>query len=112
MVKIFKHLEAFLKDHPVFLIKDFADSLPPELLPTLDEAFLWDIADLLEDAELLHREWDHAIREFTRLRLRRTIADVTKKFKHPGSSEEAESLQNDLRTLTGKLKELEKSASI
>ncbi|KKU88217.1 DNA primase [Candidatus Gottesmanbacteria bacterium RIFCSPLOWO2_01_FULL_48_11] len=112
VIKIITHLDTFLKDHPIFLIKDFADSLPPELLPTLDEAFLWDISDLLEDEERFVREWDQARVEFRRMSIRRKITEVTKMLQKQAGSDETHALQNDLRVLTVKLKELEKSASI
>jgi DNA primase len=98
--KIIDQLVTFLSGTRVFLIKDFADSLPKELLPTLDEAFLWDIADLLADEELFTREWLATIREFKKVTIRRKIHELTR-----GSHE---GVQKQLQHLTDTLRELEK----
>jgi DNA primase len=105
--KIIDHLVTFLAPSEgeavgkrVFLIKDFADSLPKELLPTLDEAFLWDIADLLADEDLFTREWLSTIREFKKITIRRKIHELTRG--------DHEGLQKELQRLTDALRELEK----
>jgi DNA primase len=91
----------------IFLIKDFADSLPAELLPTLDEAFLWDIADFISDEELFTREWLRALHEFKKTTIRRKIHELTKNM---GTSSRAEGLQSQLKTLTDALRTLENSS--
>lgn len=105
--KILAHLKAFLAKNPVFLIKDFADSLPSELVPTLDEAFLWDIGDLLDDEELFAREWTAALRELERALIKQKIAQATTRMKHADSTTEDD---DGLRALTDRLKVLEKAA--
>jgi DNA primase len=111
--KIINHLLAYLfpkgekAGKPVFLVKDFVDTLPPELVPTLDEAFLWDIADFISDDELFAREWLRAMEEFKKVTLRRKIHELTKKI---ASSSQAEKLQKELKALTQALKSLEKSS--
>ena len=99
--KIIEQLKEFLKKNTnlpagrqVFLIKDFADSLPPELIPTLDEAFLWDIGDFIENEELFAREWDAAVRALDRAGVKKAI--------------QAEKDYDKLRALTDRLKALEK----
>lgn len=91
--RIMEQLGQYLNENPVFLIRDFADGLAKELLPTLDEAFLWDIADILEDEEKCAKSWASAIVELKREILRRKIA----------GNENAE----ELRHLTQELKKLE-----
>jgi DNA primase len=111
--KIIDHLLTYLsrkESQPgkvIFLIKDFADSLPPELLPTLDEAFLWDIADITTDEELFSREWVRALREFKKLTIRRKIHDLTEKVTPAAGAKE---LQGELKVLTDTLRTLEKSS--
>ncbi|MBI3955812.1 DNA primase [Candidatus Gottesmanbacteria bacterium] len=99
--QILEHLEHYLKEHPVFLIKDFADRLPKELTPTLDEAFLWDVAGLLDDQERLSKEWTKALAELKRMSLRRKITDLSKKMSEETDTGEA------LRSLTRELKQLD-----
>ncbi len=115
VVKIIDQLLAFLtpdENMPVttkvFLIKDFADSLPKELLPTLDEAFLWDVEDLLDSPNAFMEEWIKTVREFRRVVLHKQIQELNRL----GSSEQlsktdGEDIQQKLRMATLKLKELE-----
>lgn len=98
---IANRLEGFLKSHKKFSVQDFAKTIPEELLPTLDEAYLWDIADIVEDEAKLKREWAIAIREFQRLSLKRKITELSK----------TEDLGN-LKKLTEELRSLEKEAAI
>lgn len=94
----------------VFLIKDFADSLPAELTPTLDEAFLWDIADIVNDDELFTREWIRAVKEFRRVTLRRKIQELTKKVHEDTETQtETDGYQRQLKALTDALRSLEKT---
>ncbi len=96
--KILEQLQSFLAANKVFLIKDFADSLPVELVPTLDEAFLWDIGDQLGDGELFAREWMSVLREMERVLVKREIHILTRDPDHA----------DQLRALTDRLKALEK----
>jgi DNA primase len=103
--KILTHLKSFLKENNIFLIKDFADSLPTELVPTLDEAFLWDIGDQLGDEELFAREWMSALRELERSTVKRRIQEITNKMRHTDTTDRED---EKLRALTDRLKTLEK----
>ncbi len=103
--KILEHLKSFLADNKIFLIKDFADSLPVELVPTLDEAFLWDIGDQLSDEELYAREWNLTLREVERGLVKRKIQDITDLMRHADTTKRED---DDLRELTDRLKVLEK----
>ena len=103
--KILTHLKSFLKENNIFLIKDFADSLPVELVSTLDEAFLWDIGDQLGDEELFAREWVSALRELERSTVKRRIQEITNKMRHTDTTDRED---EKLRALTDRLKTLEK----
>ncbi len=103
--KILEHLKSFLAANNVFLIKDFADSLPIELIPTLDEAFLWDIGDQLTDEELFAREWNATLREVERAVVKRKIQEITGLMHHADSTKKED---DELRGLTDRLKALEK----
>ncbi len=104
--KILVRLKSFLSTNSVFLIKDFADSLPVELVPTLDEAFLWDIGDLLDDEELFAREWVSVLRELERAGVKRKIQVLTLRMHHMDSTSDED---DELRALTDRLKALEKN---
>ena len=98
VTKIIHHLKDHLKHHPVFEVKAFADSLPKELLPTLDEAFLWDVGDLMEDEGRFQDEWQQAIRALERAAIKNKIHQMTK-----------EHIDGEaLKSLTDRLKTLEK----
>jgi DNA primase len=105
VAKILTHLKSFIAVNTIFLIKDFADSLPVELVSTLDEAFLWDIGDLLSDEELFAREWVSALRELERAGVKRKIQDITLRMHHTDTTKRED---DALRVLTDRLKVLEK----
>jgi DNA primase len=97
----------------VFLMKDFADTLPTELHTTLDEAFMWDISDILSDDEHFLREWHNSLREFKKIILRKNIQALTKRHRGDGAKQsESVSFQKELTGLTDSLRELEKESQI
>ncbi len=107
---ILEKLGSFAREHPVFLAKDFADTLPPELIPVFDEAFLWDISDVISDGERFVREWDKAIREVKRSRIRNSMSKVSQALRDAdASSEDYVVLQRQLKAYTDELVALEKS---
>lgn len=95
--QILERLGGFLKNRKTFQLADFASQLPPEVLPTLDEAAMWDIADILNDEKRLLREWDNASAEMQKVVLKRKINEKTKAGDIEG-----------LKELTRKLSSLEK----
>ena len=106
--QILERIGAFLPTHPVFLVKDFADSLPKELLPILDEAFLWDIGDVLTDEERFAKQWAKATYELKRTLLRRQIQELARgNARSEKTDEQSRVIQGRLGELTGALKALE-----
>ena len=59
--QIVKQLIVWCKTHAQYNPKDFADDVDKALLPVFDEAFLWDIAELLVDEVRYEREWKKAL---------------------------------------------------
>lgn len=109
--QILEKLASFIKEHPVYLVKDFADILPPELVPVFDEAFLWDLSDVLDDGERFAREWDKAVREVKRARIRQSMTRVSRALRDiDAASEEYMTLHKELKAYTDELVALEKSA--
>ncbi len=102
--KLLIQLEKFLAGNP-FSIKAFASLLPPELVPVLDEAFLWDMGDILEDREELIREWKGALGELEKKIVHRHISEITTRM---GKSESDAEDDTALQALTDRLKALEK----
>ena len=112
LVRLKKSLES-QEGRQVFLLKDFADNLPKELSATLDEAFLWDIVNLLESEEAFSREWIYALREFRLATLRRKIATMTQTIRDKDTKkEDIRQFQNTLRQLAAELGSLEKRVAI
>lgn len=93
-------LGSYLPKHRIFLIGDFADTLPKELIPVLDSAFLWDISGFSDDSERFAKEWESALHALRREVIRANIAELTSR----GEPSE------ELKTLTSKLRDLEKSS--
>ena len=105
--KILEHLQLFLKKNSAFMIKDFAESLPPELIPTVDEAFLWDIGDFLENEESFAEEWIEGLRSLEREVVKRRLHEITARM-HAGGDSSGD--DKALKELTDRLKALEKAA--
>lgn len=110
--QLLHHLSAHLKKNSSFVIKDFADSLPKELLSTLDAAYLWDVGDFVDDENKLIKEWTHTIRLLREAHFRKSISDVSQQLKREeaGSTEHAR-LEEELTQATKNLNALVKSAS-
>lgn len=109
--RIMEHLERFMKEHDAFSVKDFAVSLPEELIPAFDEAFLWDISDFLEDEERFRREWDKAMREVKRAHIRYETEEISRRLRDATvTSDEHDLLQQKLKAYTDQLATLEKGA--
>ena len=104
-------MDIHFREHSIFLIKDFADAIPGELGPVLDEAFLWDLADALTDENRFSKQWEKARTEFKRVGLRRRISVLTKELTGGSSitSERELAIQQELRALMTTLKTLEKA---
>lgn len=104
-------LEQFLRTHPAFVAKDFADSLPVELIPTFDEAFLWDISAILEDDVKFPREWEKALHEVQRSHIRHHMEDISRKLRDSSlSNDQHDALQQELKRYTDEFVALEKGA--
>src|SRR5689334_21018818 len=76
IARIVEALIVFSTANPVFLVKDFADGLPPELLPTLDEAFLWEVA-AADDEDLFVREWGKTLSELKKSQIRHELTQLS-----------------------------------
>ncbi|MBI3577016.1 DNA primase [Candidatus Gottesmanbacteria bacterium] len=111
--QLLSHLSRHLKSHPSLVIKDFSESLPKELLPVLDEAYLWDVGDFVDDENKLIKEWSHAMRLLREAHFRKTISDLSKQLKDVEiESKERTRLEEELTQTTKNLNALVKSASI
>lgn len=108
---IMDRLGAYLAEHGTLTAAEFAKSLPTELVPVFDEAFLWDISAFIEDEAVFLREWDKALFELRRLHIRRHMEDVGRQLKATDASSDAyELLQQRLKEATAALAVLEKGA--
>jgi DNA primase len=97
--QILEHLDRYLGTHRDFQIKDFAKELPHELQAVFDEAFLWDITDLLDDQEdRLRKEWATALGEIKRTSIRRRMGELSKALTEEGT-EELRALAETLKSL-------------
>ena len=74
-------------------------------MPTVDEAFLWDIGDFAEDEEQFRREWGAVIRALSKALIKRKIQVLTAAMHHADMGQTEE---NEIRELSDRLKALEK----
>lgn len=111
---ILKYLDDYASRQKVIFVKDFANELPKELLPILDEAYLMDLSSFIDNDELLLREWFKALKEEQKMIIHKKINDITKTFTE--SEESIDSAQKEkedkLREYTQKLRDLEKSSDL
>lgn len=105
--QIFEKLNDFLNGKKLFLLKDFADGLSSELLPTMDEANLLDVSEFIEDDNKSYHEWDVALKELRRDIIKRKIKSLGKLLSESDNESPIE-VSNDLNALTTELKLLEK----
>lgn len=107
--RIMEALSVFIEEHPTFLIKEFADSLPVELVATFDEAFLLDITALLDDDIKFAREWEKALHEVRRSHIRRHMEDISHKLRDSSlTNDQHDALQQQLKGYTDEFVALDK----
>ncbi|EKD67522.1 MAG: hypothetical protein ACD_48C00361G0001, partial [uncultured bacterium] len=47
--RVMEQIDSYIKQDTVFVVSEFAKTIPKELLPVLDEAYLWDISTIVDD---------------------------------------------------------------
>jgi DNA primase len=114
VVRIVGELSRYAHATPVYLLKDFVDGLPKELVPTVDEAYLWDLSEVLGSEELLEREWTDALKEFRKLVLRRKINQLSREAAEDATTRNIDTAHGPktLQDLALELRGLEKPGSI
>jgi len=113
--RVLEELGRYLENNPKFLIRDFFDSLPKELNSLLDQAFLWDISDIIEDDELVAREWNKSTREFRRQVIKRKVKELSGQveiLEKSDGSVSPEELNVKIAQLTDELRSLEKQVQV
>lgn len=109
--RILESMASYIREQKAFTVKAFADSLPAELAPAFDEAFLWDISTLLDDDVRFAREWEKALHEVKRSHVRQRMGEIGNKLRDISiSSDEHDALQTALKGYTDELAVLEKSS--
>lgn len=109
--RIVEHLAQFGATHAMFASKDVAETLPSELVPVFDEAFMWDIALIIDDETRFDAEWHKAISEVRRAQVRQHMEEISKKLRDEQlSSSQHDALQSELKGLVDEFAALEKDA--
>jgi len=87
-------------------IKEFAALLPPELIPTLDQAYLTDLTRVSD----IEKEWEGTVHELEEVYVREQLKEITKTIAslNPGQNEQLMALQNDFGRFSRRLSELTK----
>lgn len=107
--RIVEHLAQFGATHAMFASKDVAETLPSELVPVFDEAFMWDIALIIDDETRFDAEWHKAISEVRRAQVRQHMEEISKKLRDEQlSSSQHDALQAELKGLVDEFAALEK----
>lgn len=102
--KIMKALGGWEREK--FEIKEFATKLPPELIPTLDLAYLRDLTRVSD----VVREWEVTIHELEEVYVRERLKEITKTISSldPNQNEQLQALQNDFGRFSRRLSDLTK----
>lgn len=102
--KIVRALLVWEKDK--FEIKEFAAKLPPELIPTLDQAYLRDLTRISD----VEREWEGTVHELEEVYVREQLKEITKTITslNPSQNEQLQTLQNDFGRFSRRLSDLTK----
>jgi DNA primase len=112
--KIITLLSAFVEATPKFLIKDFADSLPKEILGVFDEAFLTDLSDLTSDQSRFMAIWEKSLAYLKKSLLQNHLKICTYELKQleagTGDEEKRLELEKKIVEMTALIRELEKKA--
>lgn len=106
--KIFEKLYLYLAKQPQFTIKDFVKILPQELVPTLDQAYLLDLASILDDKKLFERELEKTAAEIKKIDCKNKLLAFSAKMKEV-NKEELESLTQEYRQIAAELKKYQKT---
>ncbi len=107
--RIVEHLVQFGATHAMYASKDVAETLPSELVPVFDEAFMWDIALIIDDETRFDAEWHKAISEVRRAQVRQHMEEISKKLRDEQlSSSQHDALQAELKGLVDEFAALEK----
>ena len=107
--RIVESLKSYVSTEEAFLVTDFAHTLPKELLPVLDEAYLWDLAVTVDKSDLFKKEWVKILKEVQKAIIKRKMREVTDRMRGTGDEDEAK-IQEDLARLTTEYTLLEKSS--
>lgn len=105
--QIIELLQTHLSDASHFFIKDFLDSLPKELLPTIDFAYLVDIGTVLDHPDMFSRNWQMTLKEVKKKSLRQQITTFTQLLK-TAKEEDIDGINAKVGELASKLRLLEK----
>ncbi len=102
--KIVRALLVWEKDK--FEIKEFAAKLPPELIPTLDQAYLRDLTRISD----VEKEWEGTVHELEEVYVREQLKEITKTITslNPSQNEQLQILQNDFGRFSRRLSDLTK----
>jgi DNA primase len=114
--QILVNLIQYISTHPIFAIQDFVKVLPNELLPVADEAFLWDIAEFIDDEDETFRRWQKTLIELRKSLLKGKMKKLASLLSHQESAMETPENQAEIEAsitkLTEKLRTLEKMETI
>lgn len=102
--KLIRALLSWEKDK--FEIKEFAANLPPELMPTLDQAYLTDLTRVSD----VEKEWETTVHELEEVYVREKLKEITKAIAglSPSQNEQLLILQSDFGRFSRRLSDLTK----
>ncbi|MFH0749924.1 MAG: DNA primase [Candidatus Gottesmanbacteria bacterium] len=107
--RIVEAISLYIHGETPFVVADFAKILSKELLPVLDEAYLWDISVSTENSDLFAKEWLRTLKEVQKSILKRKMREVSDKIRSTDEKEEGQT-QEKLAKLASEYALLEKTS--
>ncbi|MBI5465224.1 DNA primase [Candidatus Gottesmanbacteria bacterium] len=107
--KIFKLLREYLASTTKkFRIGEFVKTLPAELVPTVDRAYLADLGKTLQDKKLFERELEKTVNEIKKISLKKQLLSLAEKMKQAKKSQLVQ-LTQEYRQTAAELKKCQTS---
>jgi DNA primase len=104
--RIFVKLNEFLAVNKKFAINDFLKTLPAELVPICDRAYLEDLGRILQEEKVFSRELDKVLAEIKKILYRKRLLSLAEKMKKAKTSE-LDLIKEEYRKISAELKKTE-----
>ena len=79
--RILEHLGKYLKSNKILKSERLAKMLAPELVPSFNQFYLLDLADLIQDEQKFQREWEKTLNQLEEFNLKEDLRELAVQIK-------------------------------